>query len=100
MKTFVIAGDNWQAKHWIDENIKKRYKAGDTSLTLSDYVYVSSPEKLKGINEPHGVFVGTWYERPDMLEVIQTLRHRTWAKNEKLNIIMDLYMQYRLGFEK
>ena len=99
MKTFVIAGDNWQAKHWIDENIKKRYKAGDTSLTLSDYVYVTGTEKLEGISDPHGVFVGTWYERPDMLEVIQTLRHRTRVRNENLNIIMDLYMQYRLGFD-
>jgi len=99
MKTFVIAGNNHQAKHWIDENIKKRYKAGETSLTLSDYVYVSSPEKLKGISDPHGVFVGTWYERADMLEVIQTLRHCTRVRNEKLNIIMDLYMQYRLGFD-
>ena len=98
MKTFVIAGTKLEADYWIINDLSKRYPS-NTSISMSDYVYVSCPEKLKGISEPHGVFIGTWYERPDMLEVIQTLRHRTWAKNEKLNIIMDLYMQYRLGFD-
>lgn len=99
MKIFVIAGTKLEADYWIINDLSKKYPS-NTSISMSDYVYVSSPEKLKGISDPHGVFVGTWYERPDMLEVIQTLRHRTWAKNEKLNIIMDLYMQYRLGVEK
>lgn len=98
MKIFVIAGTKLEADYWIINDLSKKYPS-NTSISMSDYVYVSSPEKLKGISDPHGVFVGTWYERSDMLEVIQTLRHRTWAKNEKLNIIMDLYMQYRLGVD-
>jgi hypothetical protein len=99
MKTFVIAGTKHEADYWIINDLSKRYPS-NTSISMSDYVYVSSPEKLKSISDPHGVFVGTWYERSDMLEVIQTLRHRTRVRNEKLNIIMDLYMQYRLGVEK
>lgn len=100
MKTFVIGGDSHQAKKWIDENIKKRWKAGETSISLSDYVYVTGPERLKGISDPHGVFVGTWYERSDMLEVIQTIRACTRMRNDKLEEVMDLYMQHRLGFVK
>jgi len=98
MKTFVIAGTKHEADYWIINDLSKRYPS-NTSISMSDYVYVSSPEKLKNISDPHGVFVGTWYERSDMLEVIQTLRHRTRVRNEKLNIIMDLYMQYRLGVD-
>ena len=98
MKTFVIAGTKHEADYWIINDLSKKYPF-NTSMSMSDYVYVSSPEKLKGISDPHGVFIGTWYERPDMLEVIQTLRHCTRVRNEKLNIIMDLYMQHRLGFD-
>ena len=98
MKTFVIAGTKREADYWIINDLSKKYPF-NTSMSMSDYVYVSSPEKLKGISDPHGVFIGTWYERPDMLEVIQTLRHCTRVRNEKLNIIMDLYMQHRLGVD-
>ena len=98
MKTFVIAGTKREADYWIITDLSKKYPF-NTSMSMSDYVYVSSPEKLKGISDPHGVFIGTWYERPDMLEVIQTLRLCTRVRNEKLNIIMDLYMQHRLGVD-
>ena len=98
MKTFVIAGTKHEADYWIITDLSKKYPF-NTSMSMSDYVYVASPEKLKGISDPHGVFIGTWYERPDMLEVIQTLRHCTRVRNEKLNIIMDLYMQHRLGVD-
>ena len=89
MKKFAIAGNSNQFYDWMRK----------TNRSHTDWIYVSGPDTLKGISDPHGVFIGTWYERPDMLEVIQTLRHCTRVRNEKLNIIMDLYMQHRLGFD-
>ena len=72
-KIFVIAGNRAQADVWIRSNLDKRAKAGETTLSLSEYVYVDSPVKIRGFAEPHGVFIGTWRERKDMEEIFQTL---------------------------
>jgi hypothetical protein len=72
-KIFVIAGNRQQADDWIKTNLDKRSKAGETTLSWSDYVVVSGPDKLRGWNEPHGVFIGTWRERKDMEDIFQTL---------------------------
>ena len=72
-KVFVIAGTGEEARRWINSNIEKRAKSGETTYSLSDYCYVASPDKLRGIQDPHGVFVGNWLGRPDILEIVETL---------------------------
>jgi hypothetical protein len=73
MKIFVIAGTGEEARQWINSNIEKRAKQGETTYSLSDYVYVANADKLRGIQNPHGVFVGNWLGRPDIFDIVQTL---------------------------
>lgn len=73
MKTFVIAGTATEARNWIDSNIRKRHAAGNTSVSMSDYVTVTSSTTLRGVIDPHGVFVGSWKERWDLEEIVETL---------------------------
>ena len=72
MKTYVVAGTYHEANYWIINDLGKRYPS-NTSLTMSHYVYVSSPDTLKGTRDPHGVFVGNWMGRPDILEIVEAL---------------------------
>jgi len=72
MKTFVVAGTAHEANYWIIQDLGKRYPS-NTSASMSDYVYVSSPDSLRGIRDPHGVFVGNWLGRPDIFEIVQAL---------------------------
>ena len=71
-KTFVISGTFMEAKEWIMQDIEKKYPS-NPSLTISHYVYVDSTSKLRGCNNPHGVFVGSWRIRHDIKEVVETL---------------------------
>ena len=89
MKTFVIAGTATEARHWIDSNIRKRYAAGQTSVSLSDYVTVTSSTTLRGIVDPHGVFVGSWKERWDLEEIVETLFMCSHSVNRELQKIRD-----------
>jgi hypothetical protein len=73
-KIFVIAGNREQANEWIKGNLTKRHNAGETDISWSDYVIVSEVNKLRGIQDPHGVFVGTWKQRVDLLQIMNTLR--------------------------
>jgi hypothetical protein len=83
-KIFVVAGSYFQANRWIKQDIEKRINAGQTSLTLSHYVYVSSAADLRGYSDPHGVFIGTWKDRPDIQEIVETLLIQSTHVNHSL----------------
>lgn len=89
MKTFVIAGTATEARHWIDSNIRKRHATGHTSVSLSDYVTVTSSTTLRGIVDPHGVFVGSWKDRWDLEEIVETLFMCSHSVNRELQKIRD-----------
>jgi hypothetical protein len=72
MKTFVVAGTYHEANYWIINDLGKKYPT-NTSLTMSHYVYVSKADDLRGVRDPHGVFVGNWLGRPDILEIVEAL---------------------------
>ncbi len=87
-KIFVVAGTSHEAHYWIINHLGKRYQS-DTSATMSDYVYVSSPDTLRGIQDPHGVFVGNWLGRPDIFEIVQALMLASIHVNPALSKIYN-----------
>ena len=92
-KIYVIAETYDQANHWIKNDIQNRYPA-NTSLTLSHYVYVSSPDKLRGVRDPHGYFVGYWRERPDILEIVESLMRTSSKPSQSLRNIYNELKPY------
>lgn len=78
MKTFVISGT------WDQFNYYMRDKVID-----KHYVYVSSPDTLRGHQDIHGVFIGSWRERSDIVEILDALITRT----TNTDVIKDLYKQ-------
>lgn len=94
-KTYVIAGTNHEAQYWIINDLGKRYPT-NTSLTMSHYVYVSHANDLRGIQNPHGVFVGNWLGRPDILEIVEQLMMCSTVPNPALGkIYKDLLPKVR-----
>lgn len=69
-KYFVIAGNRFQATDFINKKVQQLYEMGTTSISLSNFVYVSDVSSLKGYSNPTGWFVGTWRERKDIDEII------------------------------
>ena len=86
-KTFVIAGNRQQADHWIKGNLEKRLQSGITTLSMSDYVVVTDANRLRGISNPHGVFVGTWKDRVDIKDIVETLMIQSTVGNPALGKI-------------
>ncbi len=87
-KIFVVAGTSHEAHYWIINHLGKRYQS-NKSATMSDYVYVSSPNSLKGVRDPHGVFVGNWLGRPDIFEIVEALMLASVHVNPALGKIYD-----------
>jgi len=89
-KIYVVAGTRWEANEWIMQDIEKKYP-NNTSLTRSHYVFVDSPNKLRGLGNPHGVFIGTWRSRNDIKEVVETLLQRSYRNLALEKIHQELH---------
>ena len=85
---YVIAGTYAEYVAWknSNQNIEK------TRTTI--FVYDSTP--LDVYLNPDGVFIGTWKERPEMVNILLALIQATTDpdKKEKLNRIRDALQEY------
>jgi hypothetical protein len=90
VKTYVVAGTYHEARVWIVKNYQERLALGDKQVTTNDYFYVSKAEDLVGIQDPHGVFVGNWRGRPDILEMVLELMLRSTGNDALSKIYKEL----------
>ena len=74
-KIFIIAGTYDQYRNWVKKNIDRIYQSDPSKyISLSNFVYVSGPDQLRGHREVHGYFVGTYRNRPDIRDIVQHIR--------------------------
>jgi hypothetical protein len=76
-KLFIIAGNYYQFREY------QRKGYSDDILLYQNLVYVSSIETLKGVRQPRGKFIGTWYKREDMLVILYQLSAAGSLNEEK-----------------
>jgi hypothetical protein len=88
-KKLVIGGNSEQARHWIIQDLERRERAGETTLSLSEYTIVHRADQLRGLRNPDGVFIGTWRERRDLAEIVEHLL-TIMTEPTKYNIIRQL----------
>jgi hypothetical protein len=73
---YIIAGTREQAMNWQREHMKNRHLQGETVYS-NEYMYVYGPDVFRGVKNPHGVFMGSWRHRPDIIEIVRTIRIQT-----------------------
>jgi hypothetical protein len=93
-KIYVIAGNHNEAYAWINRKIAERISQGETLNKIGDYVYVDSPNRLRGLANPSGVFIGTWRDRPDILEIVECLVHHSNNSDRLREIHNQLYYEH------
>jgi len=76
---YIISGNYDQYKQWI------WVKGVDTR----DFVFVAAPDALRGIENPHGFFIGTWYEREDIDDILIQLVAASRTDNPALRKAID-----------
>jgi len=69
---FVIAGTRAEADEWIWKDIERR-KVLREVISMKDYIIVEDEYRLRGIQDPHGVFVGTWKNNPNIISILRQL---------------------------
>jgi hypothetical protein len=64
MKRYIICGDS---REYFDY-LKRINKSTNTHVYLHDVL------QIRGLREVHGVFVGSWRERPDINDIVWAIR--------------------------
>lgn len=84
---FVVAGTEPQAYEYINRKLEERLRNGEEVSKVDDYKYVHGPDVLRGVRDPRGVFIGTWRERKDIKEIVETLLMQSVHVNPTLGKI-------------
>ena len=92
-KYYVVCGNHNEFNDFIRRKAFELFGHGDTSISLSDFVYVDSKEKIIGIHEPTGWFYGTWKNNPNIEDIMIALAGS--LTGTRLRIIQDLWKEYR-----
>jgi hypothetical protein len=72
-KIFIIAGTHDEYLQWRSRNFPELLLNGEISKP-TDIIYVCGAETLKGISNPTGRFIGTWYKRSNIEEILFQLQ--------------------------
>jgi hypothetical protein len=83
-KLYIISGNYDQYKKWVWE----RGFYGN-----KDFVFVAAPDAFRGVRNPGGRFIGTWYKRPDAFDILVALRVASDKVNENLEKALVLWIQ-------
>lgn len=78
MHKLVIAGTYDEYKRFIKEY----------SLDPNQHQYIYDSSNIRGRRDPHGYFIGTWRQRKDIGEVVETLWLSMSQTNEQFNEIL------------
>ena len=84
-RNYVVAGNYDQFHQWIRER----------GLDSSNWVYVANEYTVKGVRNPGGRFIGTWYERKDAFDILVALRVASDVKNENLEKALLMWIEFQ-----
>lgn len=76
---YIIAGNVNEYQNWLFHQ------------KTTNCRYVGGPDILRGIENPHGVFIGTWYERKDIQEILVRLLTASRVENPALRKAIKYY---------
>ena len=85
-KLFIISGNYSQYDWWIKER----------GLSSKEWIYVYDSNTIRGIRNPGGRLVGTWYERPDAFDILVALRVASDKVNENLEKALVAWTEYSI----
>lgn len=70
---FVVCYNKEEFNFFVKRKIEECWKSGQTSVSMSNFVYADSVDKLRGHRNPRGWFYGRWMDRSDIEHIIMTL---------------------------
>lgn len=80
---------NWW---WRDKIHDETWTTAHNIENVNQLCYVSSVDSIRGIRNPHGLFIGEWYKRKDAYDILQQLMIASSPPNKTL---ISVYEQFK-----
>lgn len=80
---WVVAGNYQEYTNWLHENNYER----------TQWRFVSGVDDLRGHIDPHGIFIGTYYLRTDIVQILTQLQVSTHGTNP---VLQDVWRKVEL----
>ena len=71
---WVVAGNSQEYMDWLNRNGANRM----------EWRYVSDVSIIRGHSDPHGIFIGSYYMRPDIKDIMLQLQIATHGTNDAI----------------
>lgn len=96
MKYYVIAGTFFQYKEYKNLHYPEMLLNRQIE-NVSDIVYVTTVDTIKGVSNPNGIFIGTWYNRSDIGPILLQLliSSTTTSKQDSIKSAMNILQDLR-----
>lgn len=65
--TFIVAGNKREFEHYV---LRKQQEG----TQAENYVYVDTVDKIRGMCDVHGFFIGTYEKRPDIDDIVLAIK--------------------------
>jgi len=85
MKYYVIAGTFEEYLLWLKTS----------NLSPNSAICVSTPAVLRGTQNPHGSFIGTWRNRSDLEDIFMELLTRTDIQTKSHRVITNIWSKWK-----
>ena len=82
-RQYIVAGNYDQYCQWIKER----------GLSPKEWIHVYDSSTIRGIRNPTGRLIGTWYERPDAMDILVALRVASDKVNENLEKALVMWIE-------
>ncbi len=94
-RIFVVAGTRAEYNEFTRKKCDELLKEGNTSISLSNFIYVDSEDKLRGFSNPHGYFIGSWRTRSDIERILVQIESASTYLNSALDKIFFEYNKWK-----
>jgi hypothetical protein len=90
----VICGNHNEFQNFINKKTKELCNQGE-SISLSNFVYVSGVDRIRGISSMRGWFYGSWKDRPDIEQILLVLSNVFSNDLKKHENILNIWKEYK-----
>ena len=91
MNILIVAGNHMEFTAYKRQKLNQALMNDDAGLGMEvqAYRYVDSADKIRGMRDVTGVFIGSWRSRKDILEIVAQLRFMMSQRNHALERIWN-----------
>lgn len=95
VRLYVVAGNLYEFQEFRKRKLDTSYWHQTMFPDARDWVFVSSPNSLRGCTVEHGTFIGSWRKLPELQAIFSALMVACSRDNQTFDNINKIYNDWQ-----